>query len=451
VYPGLSGGYVAALQSTYDGQPIMTPGHFNQLVTALTHGPTLKLEDAESAVIGVDFSRFDAYRDASGGFTLLLPGLHWIGLDDFVSRLERAGYPLVARGPDHAFVRIPGPAYLGGAAALAASVAEYGDRTLHLIAPAEPTPGRQPLLLSGGTQGGSLVFWEEVGDGRIRLGVDTGHRGQLTTPPLTLDRSAEHELVVAMGSLYPPEEHPSLASLQVEQRRALREHVRLIWNGELVLEGRVRLLTVPPAWVRVGEAGDFPATATTFAGNLTPLGDPAWGLTNNAAQASGPFGAIQFELVFPVDSPALPEPLLTTGITGAGDFIFVQRVAPDQVQFGLDHWGSPLVRGPVVTIEPGSTYRLRCSLGSLYPPTADAWYGALDAAARARLLSHVTVTLDESTVLAHGGRSHRAPPPTVQVGENGIGGSTTTPTFSGQIRAITRLTPAELPPAFFNP
>jgi len=110
-YPGLSGGYVEILKEHFRGKPILVMGHFNQLPTALTEGPTLQMKYEEPDVVTADFSRFDRYRDEKGELVFLGLGLGWVGLDSVVARLKAKGDDVLFRGADFAVVGLRDPRF----------------------------------------------------------------------------------------------------------------------------------------------------------------------------------------------------------------------------------------------------------------------------------------------------------------------------------------------------
>jgi hypothetical protein len=105
-YPGLSGGYVGVLKKYYMGKPTLVLGHFNQLPTAITEGPTLKMGSEEHDVVTADLSRFDRFRNEKKQIVFLCLDLHWVMCDLRVSKMLQRGDELLFRGADFAFIGI---------------------------------------------------------------------------------------------------------------------------------------------------------------------------------------------------------------------------------------------------------------------------------------------------------------------------------------------------------
>ena len=71
-----------------------------------------------------------------------------------------------------------------------------------------------------------------------------------------------------------------------------------------------------------------------------------------AGAEAGPaeFEAIRLTVIFPADRTAGREPLVVTGETGRGDFLFVEYRDGGRVRFGLDHWGKATVTSEPVAV-----------------------------------------------------------------------------------------------------
>jgi len=449
-YPGLKGDYVRILQQDYHRKPILIMGHFNQVPTALTWGPTLQMNDAESAVAGADFSRFERFRDENGDLIFLCLNLRWVGFEALATRLQSLGYEILQHGPDFAFIRVKGPAYLASAASLKVPATAFGSVRLRLRLPATASPARMPLLAVGDGGSGNLVYVQSAGEGSIRVGLDGGPRGTLISPPFPARPDEEQLVEISHGSLYPPANHPRMRLLAPDMEQALRRFVRISWNGEPVMEAELPLPPISHDAVVVGASPGFPDTTAGFEGQIL-ASERFWPETfvpyDQLGRRPGTeFGPLSFEVSFPSGAAGRSEPLVTSGLTGAGDFFYVRYLDERHVQFGFDHWGVKGSLGAPIEIEPGRAYRLTLSMGSLYPPPpGDPWFSGQPPAVRQAAKTRVLAYLDGRAVLSAESRAYESPPRFVRVGENAIGGSTTGPAFSGTIREVRRIPFAEFP------
>jgi hypothetical protein len=168
-------------------------------------------------------------------------------------------------------------------------------------------------------------------------------------------------------------------------------------------------------------------------------------LNSNSLPSNPPydFGPVHIVARLPKGLVGSSEPLLTTGHTGAGDFVFVEYVDSGHVRVGFDHWafGGP-VSGPIA-VDYGVSHEFWISLGSLFPEIDDErhWHG-LDRGLRQRLKSGLSVILDGKSALNAEEPSYASSPDEVFVAANGIGGSTCGPVFTGNVVFVERTGPA---------
>ena len=344
-----------------------------------------------------------------------------------------------------------GPEYFSNPFALGEAPAEFGPVRMRLRLDGTASPGRQPLLLCGSAGAGSLVWLQHVAGNRIQLGLDAGALGSLLSEPVELDPRGEQSLEISHGSLYPLAEDPRLRALGEDVQVGLRRFVRILWNNQPVIEADLQLPPITPGAVKWGRAAGFPDTADRLAGEIISV-DRHWPESFAAYDRlnliqTARFGPLAFEVRFPTGLAGRSEPLVTSGVTGAGDFLYVHYLDDRHIRLGFDHWG---VRGHVgepIEIEPDRWYRLILSMGSLYPPESDVWFSGHGPAAAQAAKGEVRVFLDDRPVFFARSPAYESPPRFVTPGANNIGGSSAGPTFSGTIRQVERLPFTAFPPA----
>ncbi len=153
---------------------------------------------------------------------------------------------------------------------------------------------------------------------------------------------------------------------------------------------------------------------------------------------SGP-GAVRLTLQLPAKSRGA-EPLITTGVTGQGDFLYLIQDSDRSVRLGFDHWGVGGKVSEPLSIDPAKPLTIEASLGSLYP-----------AKATAERRGWLLVRVNGSIVWSEPAEFYAAPPGTIRFGANPIGGSTTSEIFSGDILQLHSLNEPELGALFAAP
>lgn len=190
------------------------------------------------------------------------------------------------------------------------------------------------------------------------------------------------------------------------------------------------------AWVRPGtrtKVGPiYPSNAIDLAG--TSRGKArASGANNFEEPITSMLGTVDLDLRFPTGRLGQSEPLLTTGVTGAGDFVYVIYLDAAHVRLGFDHWGVGGFLSPPLPLDYQAIHHLKISMGSLTPSDADPALRGVAQADIDALKSRVVLVIDGRIALAVEAESYETLPASVTVGENQIGGSTTGPHFTGQI------------------
>ncbi len=120
------------------------------------------------------------------------------------------------------------------------------------------------------------------------------------------------------------------------------------------------------------------------------------------------------------------EPLLVSGVTGAGDFIYVQYLDAGHARFGFDHWSVGGKLGEPVPLDYRQPHRLEIEAGALSHPEGGA------------APFPIRVVLDGRVVLEGQSGSYPVATGGVAIGRNPIGGSTCGPAFSGDMLSALR-------------
>jgi hypothetical protein len=141
----------------------------------------------------------------------------------------------------------------------------------------------------------------------------------------------------------------------------------------------------------------------------------------------------------PSGKPGRGEPLLVTGVTGKGDFIYVTYEDETHIRIGYDHWGYGGSKSDSLALDYGIPHELWISLGSLFPdPDDSTFWGRLSPEEKLRLTSHVSVVLDGRSVLSSSASPYPSGPNHVTVAKNTIGGSSCDAVFTGTVEFAER-------------
>jgi hypothetical protein len=177
-------------------------------------------------------------------------------------------------------------------------------------------------------------------------------------------------------------------------------------------------------------AAGVPGVEERFMGPRLDLSVVAGNGAPGVAQASGPVHMI---VSLPADKPGRGEPLVATGHSGAGDYVYIFYADASHVQICLDHWGQQLVKSAPIPVDYGAPHEIWIEMNSLNPPGSHA------------AGSPVTVTFDGARVLSSATPAYPSTQAEVAIGRNSIHGSNADPAFTGTVDFVERILPGSVP------
>jgi hypothetical protein len=317
-----------------------------------------------------------------------------------------------------------------------------GPVRIRLVFPEGRAGQSDPLLVSGSGSARDVVFVTYESDSQVRIGYQHSGSGKVVSDPLEVKPGALQELLVSTGATMPPAASPLYA--QDPRLELLEGTVQVGLNGKPALFAVGAPHPSSLDGVLVGEnplGGE--GISPRFQGTLVAVGRaaPLEGLEQYRLDPAlarpgwgGYPGPLRMKVVFPDWTAGAGLPLVTTGQTLEGDFLFAE-CSPDNVgRIVQDHWGSRLVRSEPFDLSPGKEHTLVVSFGALYPPQES---GAIRSdPALAMLRGRVVVFLDGRRILSEAQLSHPTEPSQIKLGANFIGGSTARMVFGGKITDV---------------
>jgi len=322
------------------------------------------------------------------------------------------------------------------------SGAKHGPVVLDLVFPTDRTGRSEPLLQTGSADRGDLVWVRYEDGGYLRFGHTNLAAGGPTGAPVKVDLSRPHRLEIALGSLAPPTGHP-VAMLMSEPALAFwQRRVRITLDGVVVLDAASRSQPSTPDLIVLGANHLGPGlTEPRFTGRI---------LTNSRADLVAPepsllpaggYGALQLKILLPARPANRHEPLVSTGVSQAGDIVFITYEDPTHIRVGFDHWGRGGPLSEPIPVDYAAPVTVEITLGSLYPPARHAWWGNRETEEVRSLKETVRVTVNGLPALSAALGTFESSPFDVTVGGNLLGASSCALEFSGKILAAER-TPA---------
>jgi hypothetical protein len=127
-----------------------------------------------------------------------------------------------------------------------------GPIRIEFVLPRGETNRQQPLVVTGKPGAALFVYVVYHDDQHVRIGVDSWGVFGFQSDPIHTDYFAEHTLIVDAGALY-PENHPVLTILSESQISTIRTRLRVIFDGQVVVDKDVNTHTSTPAQISIGE------------------------------------------------------------------------------------------------------------------------------------------------------------------------------------------------------
>ncbi len=313
----------------------------------------------------------------------------------------------------------------------------HGVEVLTFRLPTNRTGAFEPLLSTGTFGQGEVVFLEYQDATHVRMGFFQTATTHWISQPIPIDYAETHVVRVTLGSLGPPDSDPLFDRWVPEARERSQLAVKLTLDGDVIYQTSLDFGMRRGEPPRIAENGVDPAVcAAHFSGQM--LGSRVEGYPRTYVEhQEGPeaYGARVIDLIFPAaPTPGRRDPLVISGVPGAGDLVYVTYPSPGKVAFAHDRWNyGGSVSSPIAE-DLTQPHRVVVSYDGLRQPKAagESPEGARPSAPR------LVITVDGQVVMDVGDGSYPAAPDTVTVGENRIGGSSTAATFSGTILSTHR-------------
>jgi len=294
----------------------------------------------------------------------------------------------------------------------------YGPVELRVVFPRGASGRIEPLVVTGRTFRSDYLYVHYLGEDTVRFGYEHTSYGGATGAAVKIVPGEIHTLVVDLGSLYPPAEHPYFDNMPLAQARLRHRTIRVTLNGQVVLHQNAELYDAVARRPDIGHAGQRAAFRAPFSGVIK-----GWRVLPDAAPVipTDEFGPLTITLKWPTFTGARSEPLVSSGETGKGDLVYVKYVDANTVVLGYDHWG----------VGGFETEPLKVDFAAVQHVGVD--YGALYAEGSGRSREKVILRLNGRVVADRPAGFHECAPDTVVLGANLIGASTATPGFSGVV------------------
>jgi hypothetical protein len=294
----------------------------------------------------------------------------------------------------------------------------YGPVELTVVFPDDKEGQVEPLVVTGCEFLSEYLVVHYDGPGLISFALEHSSHGHFVGPQLEVAPRAEHKVVVEMGSLYPPPEHPFFDGLTPAEAELCQKTLRVSVDGQTALQRDIPFFDAASFQPSIGVSGDRPGYDKPFSGRIV-----SWQrLPIDLLQPEK--GPVSLKVQFPPFTGARSEPLVSTGEVGKGDLLFVRYLGPDYVSLGFDHRGAGAIESSPIAVDYGSEHSVEIDSDALR---------TLEWPIGAERSGKICVRFDGRTVFYEQMSLFPTRLETVTVGINRSGSSTSEEMFSGQI------------------
>lgn len=298
---------------------------------------------------------------------------------------------------------------------------EYGPLELRVVFPETHLGAVECVVATGHQFLADYLYVQRLDGHRIRFGFEHTSYGGGVGPFVDYLPGRENVIQIEMGSLYPPASHPFFRGMTPEQVARRKNQVRVLVNGKEALALTEASCFEATDFVpSLGTSGPLrPAFKVDFSGRI--VAQRRVPLTAEAI-ARAETGPLRLIVELPGWTGPDSVPLVCSGVTGAGDLLYLKRVAENRIVIGHDHWGAGAIESAPTEVTPGE----RLDFWISAPPLR-----------RDGSTSGLVVKLSGRTLLDQP-RDFHPPAGPVRIGVNHIGASTASARFSGGIVSATR-------------
>lgn len=111
----------------------------------------------------------------------------------------------------------------------------------------------EPLIVTGTTSRGDVVYIKYTDPGHIQFGYDHWGVGGGVSQPIAVNYALPHEFEIGLGSLYPERKDAAWLGLPADVRQRLRQQVTVHLDGAAIWECKGPAYPSRPGDIRVGE------------------------------------------------------------------------------------------------------------------------------------------------------------------------------------------------------
>ena len=214
---------------------------------------------------------------------------------------------------------------------------QTGRLVMQVKFPAVSGPVGQPLVTTGGPGYSDTVYALLHPGAHLEFQVDHHGYGGPRSRVLSYEPGKTYKLEIELGSFLPPLNDRLLRNTDPATARTLKSRARVWLDGEPVINHPLSFYEAAP-WDR--QIGTNLVThnpyATRFTGQIESVDWQPSALPESQPPSSA---VLSLNVTIPDPMPANSQPLLASGVSGAGNLLFLRPTNEGQWLIQVDEWG----------------------------------------------------------------------------------------------------------------
>jgi hypothetical protein len=236
----------------------------------------------------------------------------------------------------------------------------YGPIRFNVEFPEKIGEVQAPLLVTGTPGKTDVVYAHQASQSSVIFHLLHSGYGGPNSKIYPFDPQKPQTVEIDLGSLYPPAAHPYFDGWNEADIKRLKTMARIVFNGETVIQTFIKTYDAPPNWINFGRnpAGiDAP-----FRGKISAISRLKPRSADELTALSQP-GWFRAKISFPSSLVRRGQPLLGSGVSGAGNLLFSEVLDKNKIRIGLDQWGGGATNSPPITIATDTEHVLEIFVG----------------------------------------------------------------------------------------
>jgi hypothetical protein len=226
-----------------------------------------------------------------------------------------------------------------------------------------------PLLSAGNPNKTDILYVNQVNSQAAYFTLHHGGFGGVTSSLQQIDPLRAHSFEVDLGSFYPPVAHPYYDGWNPHDIKTVKTAARLVMDDKVILNTRLKSYDSPPSRIYFGsnpQGIDLPFTGTISSiehlrprapVELKEFSEKGWWKARLTFAMETILNEVRLE------GKRIGQPLLGSGVSGAGNLLFLQVLEVNQVLLGLDQWGAGATTTPVLSLDTSKEYLIEIFVG----------------------------------------------------------------------------------------